>query len=532
MYYVYRKENQPGSYDANLYFGECKFERHYSKRQLGIAINVFKDDEPSNEHGYELEWSGKRPLAPLCYRLQDMKYVWDTEFMRKCTQAYVVGRLQFGSSLYWLRATNASTVRARFDYCMALAATVGCSTPEVVGMFNCKTRRVGATCKNYLELCRYLDLPTLREMAINDSKSLIRQWFLYDKERFEYETKVTTSDGKIVETYKMVGVIAEKGTLLYDLYHLSLEEVKTRYPVYHKMKANDPKSLYELTEEERWEIIPHWMRDYEMSTKSTHETRKRLGLCKTSYRDCINTFWLVVREKFNILERYSRAVRHLELTPRKAACKRLREDDSTDVISTPNAKRRKTQSLSCQSLTPIRRAKCAEGKLKCWICGYGITTKNKTVFECCDRVSHVLCCRNQPKVVKETAKQCHNVSHYMRRDSRMADYHVKLTESVKRKMTVTERQDEKTKRIKRLLHCTVCDKDILTDKVLFMKHHLKFECTSVPSPTLDEGFSHSELVQRMAALGTVKRITRANATKNKLHTPNTEPSPAVGFLTS
>ena len=121
----------------------------------------------------------------------------------------------------------------------------------------------------------------------------------------------------------------------------------------------------------------------------------------------------------------------------------------------------------------------------------------------------------------------------MRRDSRMADYHVRLTESVKRKMTLTERQDEKTRRVKLLLHCTVCDKDILTDNVLFMKHHLKYECTSVPSPTLEEGFSHSELVQRMAALGTVKRLTKAKATQNKkLHTPNTEPRPAVGFLTS
>ena len=114
----------------------------------------------------------------------------------------------------------------------------------------------------------------------------------------------------------------------------------------------------------------------------------------------------------------------------------------------------------------------------------------------------------------------------MRRDSRSADYHVKLTESVKRKLTASERSSEKISRIKLQLYCSVCDKNIDTENEMFMKHHLKFECVAIPSPVLSMGFSHSELVQRMAALGTVKKITKL---KNKLHTPNTEPCPAVGL---
>ena len=540
MYYVYRKQDQTGIFDAQLKFGDCIFDREYTKRQLGIAIKVFKDSETSNAHGYELEWTGKRPLSPLCYRLQDMKYVWDTDFMRRCTQAYVVGRLQFGSSLYFLRATKASTVRARFDYCMALAATVGLTTPEVVGMFNCKTRRVAETCKNYLELCRYLDLPTLKEMAINDSKSLIRQWFLYDKERFEYDTTQITFNGKIVEKHKMTGVKAKPGTLLYDLYALSQTDVKPRYTTYHNMKKDHPDILAELPKEERWEIVPHWLRDYEMSGDLTDTTREVLGLPKSSFRDRINTFWLVIREKFNVLERYARAVKHLELTPKKGCpVKRLRTelDDSTDE---PINKNRRLTTLSCESKIPLRRAKCVEGQMKCWICGYGVKTKQKRVFECCDRISHVLCWKNQPGIGKETPALCHNVKHYMRRDSRFADYSVKFTEvslqkekttltlskAIKHKLTQSERSEAKVSRIKPLLFCSVCEKEIETNHERFMKHHLKYECTAIPSPVLRDGFTHSELIHRMAALGTVKIITKH---KNKPHTPNEEPSPAVGL---
>ena len=148
--------------------------------------------------------------------------------------------------------------------------------------------------------------------------------------------------------------------------------------------------------------------------------------------------------------------------------------------------------------------------------------KQKRVFECCDRISHVLCWKNQPGIGKETPALCHNVKHYMRRDSRFADYSVKFTEislqkekttltlskAIKHKLTQSERNEAKVSRIKPLLFCSVCEKEIETNHERFMKHHLKYECTAIPSPVLRDGFTHSELIHRMAALGTVKIITK------------------------
>ena len=95
-----------------------------------------------------------------------------------------MGKLQFAASLHWLRASEQSICKARFDYAMALAACVGATTPEVIGMYGCKVKKVKQSCRNYAELCRYLDLPTLEEMAIKDARSVIRQWSIYEPSDF------------------------------------------------------------------------------------------------------------------------------------------------------------------------------------------------------------------------------------------------------------------------------------------------------------------------------------------------------------
>ena len=163
-YFVYRKavssndnseSHESTSFDAVLKFDETQFERGFVKRMLGVQICMYRDDESSNKYGYFLKWESKRPLSSLSYRLQELKYVWDTHFIRRCVQAYVVGKIQFAASLYWLRACPKSIDNVRFDYCMAMAAVVGVTTPEVVGMFNCKTKRVSKNCKGYLNICKY-----------------------------------------------------------------------------------------------------------------------------------------------------------------------------------------------------------------------------------------------------------------------------------------------------------------------------------------------------------------------------------------
>ena len=66
FYYIFRKKNSKAprdTWDAELNMGDHIIDRAYSKRQLGVNIHFFKDAEVPNEHGYFLEWQGKRPLS-------------------------------------------------------------------------------------------------------------------------------------------------------------------------------------------------------------------------------------------------------------------------------------------------------------------------------------------------------------------------------------------------------------------------------------------------------------------------------------
>ena len=75
-YYVYRKESDPvADYHTDLKFGDTSFIRDYEKRQLGIKVCFFRDDEKPNKYGYQLDWVGKRPLSSVANRLQEMRYV-------------------------------------------------------------------------------------------------------------------------------------------------------------------------------------------------------------------------------------------------------------------------------------------------------------------------------------------------------------------------------------------------------------------------------------------------------------------------
>ena len=92
--------NPVGDYHTCLKFADTLFIRDYEKRQLGIKVCFFKDDEKPNKYGYQLDWAGKRSLSIVANRLQEMRYVLDTHTLRSSTQAYVVGKLQFAASLH------------------------------------------------------------------------------------------------------------------------------------------------------------------------------------------------------------------------------------------------------------------------------------------------------------------------------------------------------------------------------------------------------------------------------------------------
>ena len=143
-----------------------------------------------------------------------MMHIWDPRFTRTCVQSYVIGRIQYGSALYWLRATKASIRKARFDYVQAMASCCGLTAPEVVGLARCgKTPSITEENESYQKLCKFLNLPTLKDLAVKQARRMIAQWSCYEPNLF------------IIADEKIIDVKAPEGSLLSDIFKLSLQEL-------------------------------------------------------------------------------------------------------------------------------------------------------------------------------------------------------------------------------------------------------------------------------------------------------------------
>ena len=121
---------------------------------------------------------------------------------------------------------------------MSMAAAC-LSTPEAVGLAACVGKsNVGEKNKGYLKLCNFLNLPTLKDLAIANARSLLHQWA-------EYEPNLVTTSG-----HDITSVNAGKNTLLSDLFELAKCELNAWYPEYQadkKKKTPGPQMPCEST---------------------------------------------------------------------------------------------------------------------------------------------------------------------------------------------------------------------------------------------------------------------------------------------
>ena len=514
-YYVYRKNSdEVKNYHTTLMFGETPFIRDYEKRQLGIKVCFFKDDEKANNYGYFLDWVGKKPLSAVSNRLQERRYAWDTHTLRSCTQAYVVGKLQFAASLHWLRASQQSICKARFDYTMALAACVGATTPEIVGMYCSKVKRVKQTCGGYKELCRYLDLPTLEEMAIKDARSIIRQWAIYEPSDFLWSMSEGAAGLSPVEVHH--GVVAPEGSLLSDLYVLSKRDIVVRYPLYHQ--AKEAETFNGLTRIEKIQISPDYIKDLHVAGEASQDIWEQMGLDEPTNREIANTFWLMIRDKFNVLERYARLCKTLPVASLSQSEKRVYNAD-------PQPAKRARYSISdCASGTPWRRATHSKDNDICRVCGYYIMFKNNLTLSCCGKKAHRNCILNQKSVLPLSDHGCRDLSSYKKRCGRLDDPSVKFS----RPLTLTndQRRAERELRFKDQLVCAVCDKQIESDNPELLRNHLVSECVSVPFDC-HTGNNKYKLSRRLAALSSIYRINDGVRVRHRVATMSVPSSSGI-----
>lgn len=293
--------------------GSTPIERAYKATQLGISLKFYRDDEPASKHGYIMVWeSTKTSFASIAYRLQDIRNYWNPKYRWDCVDSYFVGKINYGSCMYWLRAEPRQIQNVRHYYAMAMASVLGMQTPEITSMRCCKLQRVSNKHKTYLKLCEFLNMPTLRDLAIRDARVLLRQWQSYRPDQF-----VTDENGYIVSA-----VDRKPGSLLVELVELSKQSINNWYPEYNEWKKarKDPLKRHLKIEDK---FKPAWLQFWEkVNQKCDQEGNENF-----KFKNLL--FTMMCRDHFDVLEPYSR-VRKQIITPIKVFDKRQSDSHMSD----------------------------------------------------------------------------------------------------------------------------------------------------------------------------------------------------------
>ena len=281
-------------------------------------VKFFKDNEEANDYGYYLEWkSSKTQYSRIARRLQQVRDMWDPQMRWRSFKTYVVGKIQYASCLYWLRASKENIEEVRFFYCMAMAAVMGLTAPEVVSMVCCSNQRVSAKNKGYLKACEFLNLPTIEDLAAESACALLRQWTSFRPEQFVFSED---------EDHTLVDVAEGEGDLLRELFKLSKRERSDWYPEFNAAKG-PARGLIDFDDEE----VPLWRRYWS-------EVGDSLGDSDASFNKLSNgVFMRMCREHFKVLEPVVRVTKRLSVAISKTV-KRRRPDDGSDDGDQPAAK--------------------------------------------------------------------------------------------------------------------------------------------------------------------------------------------------
>ena len=310
-------------------------------------------------------------------------------------------------------------------------------------------------------------------------------------------------------------VHAKPGTLLHDMFELAVQDLVDPYAEYRRKKSSG--KLWDLPDDERIALLPEWRQDYDESVKQTDIMFRELGLGKPDDRSSLNTFWLMCRDRFKVLERYHRVSKHLSVTPVPTLTASIKHVADTAHDQATPRKRKRIFKFDCSSEAPVRRAKKVPGKLSCWICGYSITQKKSIQFGCCDkgRVSHTLCWNSQSD--SNTPVICANVKNYCKRNCRTPDQNVSFGNGVQ-----TRSKQNKLQSLEKNLYCSSCDQ-MLDPNDENVKDHLKYACQGIPSTPLSSGYTKPQLARRMAAFGAKKKLYTHNFSPHK--PPDRAPEP-------
>ena len=234
-YLAYLKKGQSLPIIAQtLNLGGTPLKRVSKENILGLIRNVRSTEGTQStlidKYGYECEWDITK-LKKIAYRLQHIRYDIVPEFMKKLVSAYFVGYMRFSSAVIFSRCSPAHLKTARYYYCMAMAASVGLNTAEALNLSCCKHMSVGKDNSGYKKLLKLTGLPSIREMACLDARSLIKQTELIRPQWFN-KSVPRVSRSQQNGAARIIGVAKScKGTILESVFNLYDEYISVYKPV-------------------------------------------------------------------------------------------------------------------------------------------------------------------------------------------------------------------------------------------------------------------------------------------------------------
>ena len=219
---------------------------------------------------------------------------------------------------------------------MAMAAMLGLTTAEAIGLSCCDHLSVTSENRDFLRLLERTGLPSIEEMAMRDACSVIKQVFKIQPSWFTMGTARQQTKSKLSGALPISGVHPTfEGTLiqeilaLRDLYYekygkqklsteRKIDEIKIHYERVIKKARRDNKrgkeisDLYRKRNEELLVLGTPVLKRYFLAREQVIELNPEQ---KINYAHLLRTYTLSCREEFNSLDMRDRE--HYFKTPKK-----------------------------------------------------------------------------------------------------------------------------------------------------------------------------------------------------------------------
>ena len=193
----------------NLVIGNVVFKMTYKQRNLGLNVCTGRGSvgykNLVDRWGYYFRPELDR-IKTLAYRMQDIKFDFVPHFMKMMILCYFCGIINFCACLYWLRSSEKDLGRLRFYYIMGVSAVIGETAMGTLGASCCKKMVVGEDSKRMKALLDMVGLKSVKEIAMTDAVSTVKQVVRIRPHWFEREESM----GRSRRTVSRMGITEER----------------------------------------------------------------------------------------------------------------------------------------------------------------------------------------------------------------------------------------------------------------------------------------------------------------------------------